>query len=143
MTVGVRKRKSVRNEGKTCDAVMRCIERRTGETRAMIRRPETERIGPPVDFRLMLGAREYAIEHTQIEAIPGLIRAGEGYRQLIEPVTDEVSGTLPGSAVYALHFPIDTQSRGETGRSRPNPPGSHRLDSGEGSVPVREEPRPA
>ena len=87
---------------------MRCIERRTGETRAMIRRPETERIGPPVDFRLMLDAREYAIEHTQIEAIPGLIRAGEGYRQLIEPVIDEVSGTLPGSAVYALHFPIDT-----------------------------------
>lgn len=59
-------------------------------------------------FRLRLGTREHAIEHTQIEAIPGLIRAGEGYRQLIEPITDEVSGTLPGPAVYALHFPIDT-----------------------------------
>jgi len=61
-----------------------------------------------VDFRLMLGAREYAIEHTQIEAIPGLIRADEGFQQLIEPIIEEVSETLPGPAVYALHFPINT-----------------------------------
>ena len=108
MTTQTRKRNSPGNEGKACDAVVRCIEQRTGEARAAIRRPETERIGPPVDFRLMLGTREYAIEHTQIEAIPGLIRAGEGYSQLIEPVIDEVSGTLSGSAVYKLHFPIDT-----------------------------------
>ena len=108
MTTGVRNRKSIRNEGKACGAVVRCIERRTGETRAAIRRPETEGTGPPVDFRLMLGVREHAIEHTQIEAIAGLIRADERYGQLIEPVIEEVSGTLPGSAVYALHFPIDT-----------------------------------
>ena len=108
MMAGVRKRERVRNEGKASDAVVRCIERRTGGTRAAIRRPETDRIGPPVDFHLKIGAQEYAIEHTQIEAVPGLIRAGEGYKQLIEPVIDEVSGTLPGPAVYALHFPIDT-----------------------------------
>ena len=60
-----------------------------GEERAAIRRPETDGIGPPVDFRLSLGVRAYAIEHTQIEAIPGLIRAGEGYKQLIEPVIKE------------------------------------------------------
>ena len=109
MMARVRKREPVRNEGKACDAVVRCIERRTGEMRTAIRRPETDGIGPRVDFRLWLGIWEYAIEHTQIEAIPGLIRAGEGYKQLIEPVVDEVSGTLPGSAVYALRFPIDTQ----------------------------------
>ena len=56
----------------------------------------------------MLGVREHAIEHTQIEAIPGLIRADEGYGQLFEPVVDEISGTLPGAAVYTLHLPIDT-----------------------------------
>ena len=109
MMAGVRKREPVRNEGRACDAVVRCVERRAGETRAAIRRPETDRIGPLVDFRLRIGAQEYAIEHTQIEAVPGLIRAGEGYKQLIEPVIGEVSGTLPGPAVYALHFPIDTQ----------------------------------
>ena len=111
MTTRARKRKSSANEGKACDAGVRCIERRTGEPRAAIRRPETDGIGPPVDFRLMLGTREYAIEHTQIEAIPGLIRAGEGYEQLIKPIIEEVSGTLPGPAVYVLHFPIDTHLR--------------------------------
>ena len=107
MTTAARTRCSPGNEGKACDAAVRCIELRTGEARAAIRHPETDGIGPPVDFRLRIGAREYAIEHTQIEAIPGLIRAGEGYKQLIDPVTDEVSGTLPGPAVYDLHFPID------------------------------------
>ena len=108
MRTRARKRNLLGNEGKSCDAVVRCIEQRTGETRAAIHRPETDGIGPPVDLRLTLGAWEYAIEHTQIEAIPGLIGAGKGYKQLIEPVIDELSGTLPGPAVYALHFPIDT-----------------------------------
>ena len=79
-----------------------------GETRAAIRRPEKEGIGPPVDFHLMLGTREYAIEHTRIEAVPGLIRTGEGYAQLIKPVIAELSGTLPGPADYWLYFPLDT-----------------------------------
>ena len=108
MTTGPRKRSSPRNEGKACDAVVRCLEYRMGETRAAIRRPEKESIGPPVDFHLMLGTREYAIEHTRIEAVPGLIRTGEGYAQLIKPVIAELSGTLPGPADYWLYFPLDT-----------------------------------
>ena len=97
-----------KNEGKACDAVLRCIERRTGETRTKIRRPEKDGNGPPVDFRLTLGVREYAIEHTQIEAIPNLIGSHHRYMELIEPVVDEVSGTLPSQARYMLYFPIDT-----------------------------------
>ena len=108
MTTGPRKRSSPRNEGKACDSVVRCLEHRMGETRAAIRRPETEGIGPRVDFHLMLGTREYAIEHTQIEAVPGFIRTGEGYAQLIKPVIAELSGTLPGPADYWLYFPLDT-----------------------------------
>ena len=108
MTRSARKRNLRGNEGKACDAVVRCIEQRTSGTRAAIRRPEMDEIGPPVDFRLMLGAREYAIEHTQVEAIPGLIRADERFQQLIGPLIDEVSGTLPGQAVYELHVPINT-----------------------------------
>ena len=103
-----RKRNSRENEGKACDAVVRCIEQRTGETRAEIRRPETERIGPPVDLRLRLGVREYAIEHTQIEVIPGFIQAGEEYMQFIRPIIDALSGTLPEPGAFTLHFPIDT-----------------------------------
>ena len=143
MTLGSRKRRAARTEGKACDAVVRYIEQRTGEARAAIRRPETDWIGPPVDFRLRIGAREYAIEHTQIEAIPGLIRAGERYKQLIGPVIDDISGTLPGPAVYALHFPIDTHFGVKPADLDANPAGPHRLDSGEGSVLVRGEPGPA
>ena len=108
MKKGVRKRNSRENEGKACDAVVRCIEQRTGETRAEIRRPEMERIGPPVELRLRLGVREYAIEHTQIEATPGFIQAGEKYMQFIRPVIDALSGTLPEPGAFTLHFPIDT-----------------------------------
>ena len=108
MTKRARKRNSRRNEGKACDAVVRYIEQRTGETRAAIRRPETEGIGPPVDLRLRLGVWEYAIEHTQIEAIPGFIQAGEEYMQFIGPVIDTLSGALPEPGAFTLHFPIDT-----------------------------------
>ena len=97
------------NEGKACDAVIRLLEHKTGETRADIRRPETDAVGPKVELRLRLGTQKYAIEHTQIEAFEGQIRTGKEFEQLIEPVIDELSGTLPGPAVYDLHFPIDAR----------------------------------
>ena len=108
MTTRAQNRDSRGNEGKSCDAVVRRIEQRIGKTRKLIRRPESDESGPPVDFRLRVGDREYAIEHTQIEAIRGQIRAGKKYMQLVEPVIDELSGTLPGPAVYALQLAIDT-----------------------------------
>ena len=108
MTTGSRKREPARNEGKVCDAVVRCIEQRTGETRTAIRRPEKVGIDPPVDLRLRLGAREYAIEHTRIEAFPGQVRTDAEYVQLIVTVIDEVSGTLPGPAHYELLLPMNT-----------------------------------
>lgn len=108
MTTRARIRSPRGNEGKSCDAVLRHIERRIGKTRKMIRRPELDESGPPVDFRLRVGDRDYAIEHTQIEAIRGQIRAGKKYVQLIKPVIDELSGTLPGPAVYVLHLAMET-----------------------------------
>ena len=107
MTTGSRTREPARSEGKACDAVLRCIEHRTGETRTAVR-PEKEGIDPPVDLRLRLGTREYAIEHTQVETFPGRIRADAEYGRLIEPVIAELSGTLPGPAHYELYLPIDT-----------------------------------
>jgi len=105
MTQGVRKRNSRENEGKACDAVVKCIEQRTGETRAEVCWPRTD---GSVDFRLKLGTQDYAIEHTQIEAIPGFIQTGEAYVQFIRPVIDALSGTLPEPGAFTLHFPIDT-----------------------------------
>lgn len=108
MTTRARNRNSRGNEGRSCDAVVRRIEQRIGKTRNLIRRPESDGSGPPVDFCLRVGDRNYAIEHTQIEAMRGQIRAGKEYEQLIEPVIEELSGTLPGPAVYALQLPTET-----------------------------------
>lgn len=97
------------NEGKACDAVVRLLERRTGEKRANVRRPEIDGTGPPVELLLSLGMRDYAIEHTQIEAFAGQIHMEEEFGRFINLVIDELSGTLPGPAVYHLYFPTDTR----------------------------------
>ena len=95
------------NEGKVCDAVVRVLERRTGETRADIRRPEDDRVGPPVDLHLTLGAQGYAIEHTQIEAFKKQIATGVSLMQFIDPVKKALCGELPGPEIYEMVFPID------------------------------------
>ena len=66
----------VNNEGKACDAIVRVLEQRTGETRAGLRFPETDGVGPPVEIRLTLGAQEYAIEPTLIEPFEKEIESG-------------------------------------------------------------------
>ena len=58
------------NEGKVCDAVVRVLEKWTGSARTDVRHPEKDGVGPPVDLRLKLGAREYAIEHTANRVLP-------------------------------------------------------------------------
>jgi hypothetical protein len=93
------------NEGKACDAVVKLLEERIGTDRADISHPETNGIGPPVDLRLKLGAQNYAIEHTRIEAFEGQIRRVEKLNRFINPVIDELSEKLPGPAVYDLYFP--------------------------------------
>ena len=95
------------NEGKACDAAVRVLEQRTDATRADIRRPEKDRVGPPADLRLQLGTQEYAIEHTQIEAFKRQIATGVSLMQLIDPVKQALCGELPGPPIYEMIFPID------------------------------------
>ena len=97
------------NEGKACDAIVKILEKRTGMDRADISLPEKTHIGPPVDLRLKLGTQKYAIEHTLIESFKGQIDTGEKFSRFINPVTNELSGTLPGSGVYYLYFPTDAR----------------------------------
>lgn len=97
------------NEGKACDAVVKLLEERIGKQRGEISHPEKNRIGPPVELRLKLGAQEYAVEHTLIEAFPHQIQLDQEFGHFIEPVIDELSGTLPGPGVYHIYFPIDAR----------------------------------
>ena len=97
---------TVSNEGEACNAVVRFIEQRTGGVRCCVRRPETDHAGPPVDFRLKIGAVEYAIEHTLIETFTGEISAGVAL-EFFAPVKTALGGKLPGSGIYQVVFPTD------------------------------------
>jgi hypothetical protein len=102
-------RRSPGNQGKACDAVVRCLEARAGVKRADISHPEKDGTGPPVELRFRLGTQSYAIEHTQIEAFAGQIHTEEELGQLIRPVMDELSGTLPKPGIYHLYFPTSAR----------------------------------
>ena len=95
------------NEGKVCDAAVSSIEQRTGAARKDIRRPEKDHIGPPVELRLKIGAQEYAIEHTQIEAFEDQIGKGVSLERLVGPVKKALCGKLSGPAIYMMVFPFD------------------------------------
>lgn len=109
MVDGAQVHRSASNEGRACDAVARVLEARTGHQRADVWSPDKSGETPPVDLRMSLGAQQYAIEHTQIEAFAGQIGTEEVFRRFIEPVREELSGTLPGPALYTLVFPLDSR----------------------------------
>ncbi len=69
-------------EGKACDAVVKAIERRTGLIHTQVRRPEVDRVGPPVDLRFQLDNQEYAMEHTPVEPFEDRIKM-EGARTVL------------------------------------------------------------
>ena len=75
------------NEGKACDAVVRLLEKLTGETRKSIRNPEEDGVGPPIDLRLRLGTCEYAIEHTRIEPYEKQIKPAVAFKQINDYIT--------------------------------------------------------
>jgi hypothetical protein len=92
------------------------LERQTGLVRSAITHPEQTRIGSPVELRFTLGAQSYAVEHTQIEAFADQILTGEEFHQFVRPVVDELSGVLPGPAVYHLYFPANARLGLPSGR---------------------------
>ena len=96
----------VSNEGKVCDAIVRVLEQRTGETRANIRLPERDRVGPPVDLLLTLGTQEYAIEHTRIEPFEKEIQSGIDFKKISQSIKARLFGTLPESGHYSVLLPI-------------------------------------
>ena len=90
-----------------CDAVIRHLEKWTGESRADIRHPEKEGVGPPVELRVQLGNQNYAIEHTRIESFDNQIKAGISIREIDNYIKEQFTDPLPGPAYYELQVPMD------------------------------------
>ena len=107
------------NEGKVCDAVVRALEKWTDETRADVRHPERDGVGPPVDLRLKLGAQEYVIEHTRIESFEGQIETGVVANRISVYIKKNIPDPFPSPAYYELQFPIDVAlPKGRAKRNR-------------------------
>ncbi len=99
----------ISNERKCCDAVIRILEEKTGETRSDVWSPEDtpEFPGPKVELRLRLGSQEYALEHTFVEPFEGEYANSiplEGFSDVVE---DALSGVVPQDAVYSVTLPSD------------------------------------
>ena len=105
------------NEGKVCDAVVRVLEKWTGETRADVRHPDKEGSDPPVDMRLKLGAHEYAIEHTRIEPYQNQIETDVVVDRIIRHIKKNIPHPFPSPAYYELQFPIDVSFPGGKARN--------------------------
>ena len=95
------------NEGRVCDAVVRTLEKWTRETRSDVRHPDKEGDTPPVDLRLKLGSREYAIEHTRVESIENQITTVVVANHIIEHIRKAIPEPFSSLAYYELQFPTD------------------------------------
>ncbi len=102
-----------RNEGKACDAVIQWQEGRRGSRRCRVRRPEIDRIGPPVELRLSIGGKEFAIEHTVIETFPDQIRFEHNASRIVTTIRESLDGKLPAPGRYLCYLPIDLPSKGK------------------------------
>ena len=94
------------NEGKVCDAVVRAVEKWTDVARTDVRHPEEDGVGPAVDFRLKLGVREYAVEHTRIESYENQIGTAVVANRIGRHIREYIPDPLPNPSYYELQFPI-------------------------------------
>ena len=95
------------NEGKVCDAVVRALEKTSRETRADVRYPEKDGVGPPVDLRLKPGDQDYAIEHTRIESFENQIGTVVVANRMLRHIKKNIPNPFPSPAYYELQFPIN------------------------------------
>ena len=107
-------------EGKCCDAVIRQLERATGAERAAVTDPESTGEGPPVDLRVMLGDRQYVLEHTRILPFHSRIEAANVHHDIDSYLKDWFPAPLPGEAFYELYLPLNVPrpGSGERGERR-------------------------
>ncbi|TBB53781.1 hypothetical protein ELH44_08915 [Rhizobium ruizarguesonis] len=96
-----------KNEERICEATIGLLEKRAGKARSASTRPEKDHSGPPVEVRVTIGERRYAIEHTLVEPFENFIQIGNRFTKFVGEILDALKGTMPGPGIYQLSFPID------------------------------------
>jgi hypothetical protein len=94
------------NEQALCEALIRILEEDFDLQRSDVTYPEDDHSGPPVEMRLRLGARRFAIEHTLIEPFPLAIRTGKWFHELTAEIAAALNGAMPPPGTYRLVFPV-------------------------------------
>ena len=95
------------NEGKACDAVLRCLERREDAQRTELRSPERDLHEAPIELTCRIGARLFALEHTGIEPFEGHVRMEAQADRHFKPIEQLVAGKLPTSESFELLMPVN------------------------------------
>ncbi len=94
------------NEKALCEALIRLLEAELDVQRSDVTYPEDDHSGPPVEMRLHLGVRRFAIEHTLIEPFPLAIQTGRWFQELTAEIEAALNGSMPRPGTYQLVFPI-------------------------------------
>lgn len=103
------------HEGRCCDAVLRVLERRTGEVRDDLHVDPRGGAGAGrVDVCVRLGSDRYVLEHTRIDPFEGAVRIGIKFSEFVKPIMHHLSGVLPGPAYHTLALPQDPDLGGKS-----------------------------
>lgn len=95
------------NEAALCEKVIVSLEEQLGAARADVSHPEQDGSGPPVEIRLSIGDRRFAIEHTLIEPFDKHIHGGVDFEAFGAPLRLALDGTMPGPGTYKLFFDLN------------------------------------
>jgi hypothetical protein len=92
------------HEGKTCDAVVRVLEAREGQSRRDVRSPEKDGDPAPIELTCWIGDRLFAFEHTGIERFAGHVKFEAEASRHLDPIRGMLAGKPPND-VFELHMP--------------------------------------
>jgi hypothetical protein len=93
------------HEGKSCDAVLRVLERRLGATRRDVRSPERDRDSAPIELTCAIADQLFALEHTGIEPFSGHVQLTAEADRHFGPIVDALSVKLGTNHNFQLHIP--------------------------------------
>jgi hypothetical protein len=93
------------NEGKACDAVIRRIEAREGNSRYDLSLPERERHEAPIEVACRIGEKLFAFEHTRIEPFDGHIQLRGDALAHFRPIEERLAVILPQTEALHLILP--------------------------------------